>query len=170
MKGSHAQLLGDNYAARPAGAPPARRPLQCRDGRFTFLIICCIVLSAFLYSKIYGTYRSFSEPRSVLQLVSRDGVLYLEKTEETGDKKLNDSRKTAADLTPFFFQPLPINFAKAELLETINGIGPRLAEEIVRTREARGFFTGPDALRNVPGIGPKRIKQFETQISFATRP
>ena len=134
------------------------------------MIFCCIALSALLNFKIYGSDRPCSESRSALKLVSRDGVLRLGKTEGPGNKKLNDFGHTPANLTPFFFQPLPINFAEIELLETINGIGPRLAEEIVRTRDTRGFFTGPDDLRNVPGIGPKRIKQFETQFSFATRP
>lgn len=71
-----------------------------------------------------------------------------------------------ADLSPFFFQPIPVNFAGPELLATISGIGAKTAEQIVQTRETRGFFTRPQDLLAVPGIGPSRMHKFAPQFSF----
>ena len=76
--------------------------------------------------------------------------------------------KTApAAVTPFLFQPIPVNFADAELLATIPGIGPELSAQIVKTRDNKGFFTQPEDLLAVPGIGRSRMNQFASQFSFA---
>lgn len=72
-----------------------------------------------------------------------------------------------AAVTPFLFQPIPINFADAELLATIPGIGPELSAQIVKTRDNKGFFTQPEDLLAVPGIGRSRMNQFAPQFSFA---
>lgn len=74
------------------------------------------------------------------------------------------------ELAIFFFHPIPVNFADAALLETINGIGPRLASELVRTRMARGKFHSADELAMVPGIGPKRASRLAEKLSFQTEP
>lgn len=71
------------------------------------------------------------------------------------------------DLAPFFFLPIPINRADARLLETVDGIGPHLASEIVRVRQDGIAFRSGEDLLQVPGIGPKRVRQLEPQFSFA---
>jgi len=71
------------------------------------------------------------------------------------------------DLAPFFFHPIPINRADARLLETVDGIGPHLASEIVRVRQDGVVFRSGEDLLQVPGIGPKRARQFKPQFSFA---
>ena len=71
-----------------------------------------------------------------------------------------------ADLTPFFFAPLPINEADQKLLETISGIGPHLSAEIIKTRKQRGAFRHPEDLLNIPGIGEKRMLKFADQFSY----
>lgn len=78
-----------------------------------------------------------------------------------------NSSSFPAPVTPFLFLPIPINFADAELLATISGIGPKLADKIVQTRETKGLFTKPHDLLAVPGIGPSRMKTFGSQFSFA---
>ena len=72
-----------------------------------------------------------------------------------------------AAVTPFFFQPVPVNFADSELLSTISGIGPGLSAQIVKTRDSKGFFTKPEDLLAVPGIGRSRMDQFAPQFSFS---
>jgi competence ComEA-like helix-hairpin-helix protein len=72
-----------------------------------------------------------------------------------------------AALTPFLFQPIPVNFADQELLATISGIGPKLAAQIVKTRDSKGFFAKPEDLLAVPGVGRSRMHQFAPQFSFA---
>jgi hypothetical protein len=76
-------------------------------------------------------------------------------------------KSAPAAVTPFLFQSIPINFADTELLATISGIGPELSAQIVKTRSNKGFFTQPEDLLAVPGIGRSRMQQFAPQFSFA---
>lgn len=145
--------------------------MRSGDKRYTTLLICSITLLAVLLCKLYGNGSPLRMDHSpVLQLASRDGVLFLLDIQEAESNLRQETWEISPDLSPLFFQPLPINFASVELLQTINGIGPKMAKEIVKVRDAKGFFTSVSALRDVPGIGPKRLKQFSTQLSFATRP
>jgi len=73
-----------------------------------------------------------------------------------------------AALTPFFFQPIPINSADCELLSTVKGIGPKLAQQIIDTRTANGPFKTASDLLTVPGVGPTRMGQFAPYFSFQT--
>jgi comEA protein len=60
-------------------------------------------------------------------------------------------------------QKIDINSATKDDLEALPGIGPSLAERIVRYRTAHGRFKSLDELDNVSGIGPKtveRLKEF----------
>lgn len=53
--------------------------------------------------------------------------------------------------------PININTATAPQLETLDGVGPVLAQRIVAYREQNGLFTTVDDLDGVSGIGPKRL-------------
>ena len=53
--------------------------------------------------------------------------------------------------------PVNINLATPAELETLDGIGPVLAQRIVSYREERGAFESVDELDSVSGIGPKRL-------------
>jgi len=70
-------------------------------------------------------------------------------------------------LTPFFFQPIPINRADTDLLMTVNGIGPGLAESIVSHRQQFGPFLKIGDLQNLRGIGPARLDKFATAFTFS---
>ncbi len=52
-----------------------------------------------------------------------------------------------------------LNTASPALLRYISGIGPKLAETIVAYRDSHGAFEGREALRRVPGLGPKTFEQ-----------
>jgi competence ComEA-like helix-hairpin-helix protein len=54
-------------------------------------------------------------------------------------------------------RPLDINRASAAELARLPGVGPSLAQRIVQERERRGRFESPDALREVMGVGPKKL-------------
>ena len=54
--------------------------------------------------------------------------------------------------------PININTATAELLETLPGIGPVLALNIIDYRDANGPFTTIGQLMEVSGIGEKRME------------
>ncbi len=57
-----------------------------------------------------------------------------------------------------------INQATAEELQTLPGIGPKMAQHILDEREKRPFKSADD-LRRVPGLGPKRLEQLRPYIT-----
>ncbi|MFZ5648270.1 MAG: helix-hairpin-helix domain-containing protein [Bacillota bacterium] len=58
-----------------------------------------------------------------------------------------------------------INRAGAGDLESLPGVGPALAQRIIRHRETRGLFTSEEDVKNVPGIGEKLYEQIKDSIS-----
>ena len=70
------------------------------------------------------------------------------------------------NLTPFFFEKLPINEADKEALMTIKGIGPKLAENILLHRLEYGPFKRSVDLLKISGVGPKRALYFEKMFDF----
>ena len=59
-----------------------------------------------------------------------------------------------------------INSATVAELDRLPGIGPALAEEIIRHREVHGLFHSLDDLLDVSGIGPAKIEKISDLISF----
>ncbi len=60
-----------------------------------------------------------------------------------------------------FEQRIDINTASAPLLQTLPGIGPRLAQRIVESRSSEGPFPSIEDLQRVPGIGPRTVARLE---------
>jgi len=66
--------------------------------------------------------------------------------------------------TTYAPEVLDLNRASlAELME-LPGIGPLLAERIVRYRLVHGPFRSLDELLNVPGIGPRTLEQLRAYV------
>jgi competence ComEA-like helix-hairpin-helix protein len=65
---------------------------------------------------------------------------------------------------------LDINRADADALQTLPGIGPALARQIVAYRAAHGPFRESGDLLRVPGIGAKRYAGLQEQIRIAEGP
>lgn len=57
-----------------------------------------------------------------------------------------------------------LNRATADELEGLPGVGPALAERIVRWRAAHGRFASVDALAGVPGIGPATVERLRPRV------
>jgi len=53
--------------------------------------------------------------------------------------------------------PLNLNTATLEQLDTLDGVGPGIAQRILDYREQHGGFTRVEELGEVPGIGAKRL-------------
>ena len=59
-----------------------------------------------------------------------------------------------------------VNRANASELESIRGIGPMLAERIVKHREANGRFERLEDLIQVPGIGKAKFEKIKSKITL----
>ena len=67
-----------------------------------------------------------------------------------------------------FAGPVNINTADAATLATeLTGVGPALAEAIVKDRAEHGKFDSPDALTRVKGIGQKIVEKNRANILIA---
>jgi competence protein ComEA len=61
-------------------------------------------------------------------------------------------------------RPVSLATATAEDLDSLDGIGPTLAQRIVQYRQAHGGFHSVDELRQVDGIGDKRFQQLKKAL------
>jgi len=72
----------------------------------------------------------------------------------------------SAEMRPFVFLPVELNSADSTLLETIPGIGPRLAERIIDLRNQRKKFRDMNELLAVEGIGPQKFAAIKKYCSL----
>lgn len=61
--------------------------------------------------------------------------------------------------------PVNVNTADASLLDTIPGIGPSIAQAIIRYRTENGPFGSVDDLLEVTGIGPKTLSKIAPYVT-----
>ena len=60
--------------------------------------------------------------------------------------------------------PISLSSATVEQLDTLDGIGPTLAQRIVQDRDAHGGFRSVEELRQVEGIGDKRFDALKAAV------
>ncbi|ASU83060.1 DNA-binding protein [Nocardiopsis gilva YIM 90087] len=65
--------------------------------------------------------------------------------------------------------PLDLNTASSEQLQTLPGIGPVLADRIVRFRDTNGGFGSVEQLREVSGIGERRFADLRERVRVGAR-
>lgn len=63
------------------------------------------------------------------------------------------------------FSSVNINKANSAQLQTLNGIGPAKAAEIIKYRKSHHGFKSIGELVNVKGIGPKTVQKLKPQIT-----
>jgi competence protein ComEA len=63
-------------------------------------------------------------------------------------------------------QPVSLNTATAEQLDTLDGVGPATAQKILDWRSQHGGFRSIDDLGEVPGIGPKKLAALRTKVQL----
>jgi competence protein ComEA len=73
---------------------------------------------------------------------------------------------TGGDASSAAGGPLSINSAGVEELDSLPGIGPAIAQDIVTYREANGPFASVDELTEVPGIGPSKLEQLRPLVTL----
>jgi hypothetical protein len=64
-------------------------------------------------------------------------------------------------------RPLDLNAATVEQLARLPGVGPGLARRIVEERQRRGRFEGPEGLRSVLGLGPRKLAALRELVTAA---
>lgn len=69
-------------------------------------------------------------------------------------------------LVSLLFSAVNVNKANIAQLQTLSGIGPAKAQEIIKYRKSHGGFKTVDELVNVSGIGPKTVTKLRTQVSI----
>ncbi|MEJ7785066.1 MAG: helix-hairpin-helix domain-containing protein [Solirubrobacteraceae bacterium] len=61
--------------------------------------------------------------------------------------------------------PVNLNSATAEELQTLDGVGPATAADILEYRTQQGGFRSVDDLDQVPGIGPKTMEALRDRVT-----
>jgi len=61
-------------------------------------------------------------------------------------------------------QPVNLNTANSEQLQTVPGIGPATADKILQMRKSYGAFKSVDDLLAIRGLGPKRLEKMRKYI------
>ena len=61
-------------------------------------------------------------------------------------------------------QPVNLNTATLEQLDTLDGVGPTTAQKIIDFRTAHGGFGSVDELDQIPGIGEKKLAALREQV------
>ena len=62
-------------------------------------------------------------------------------------------------------EKIDLNTATAAQLETLDGIGPKLAQRIIEDREANGPFASVEELDRVSGIGPATVENLRDFVT-----
>ncbi|MEC4804923.1 MAG: DUF655 domain-containing protein [Jaaginema sp. PMC 1079.18] len=73
--------------------------------------------------------------------------------------------EVATPTTPNPSQVINVNTATQAQLETLPGVGPKLAQSIITTRQQQPF-TSLEDLQRVPGIGPKLSQSLRDRVSW----
>src|SRR5215467_9357999 len=61
-------------------------------------------------------------------------------------------------------QPVNLNTATLEQLDTLDGVGPTTAQKIIDFRTEHGGFGSVDELDQIPGIGEKKLAALRDQV------
>ena len=105
---------------------------------------------------------AFVYPEDLRNIDGIGAALQTKIIDSLDDESTNPPIAPAAETTTVPRATLPpdsiLNTGDAAALDALPGIGPVLSERIVTYREEHGAFVYPEDLRNVKGIGEKRLQ------------
>ena len=123
-----------------------------RDGRFSIVILIgWFVLFVIVFDRVHLDNTSLDTSSQQLEM-SRE--------------LLHNVESNSHNLEIFSFGKIPVNTATVDLLTTVRGIGPKLANTIVQYRKNHGPLSGAGDLIKIKGIGRKRADQFALIFDF----
>lgn len=102
--------------------------------------------------------RRLQDPLAELVKIDPKAVGVGQYQHDVSPKKLDESLQVVVE-SAVNDVGVDVNTASAPLLEYISGITPRVAENIVKHREADGKFNNREELKDVPRLGPKTYEQ-----------
>ena len=91
-------------------------------------------------------------------------VLVPERAAHAGGGSAAGAAGAAAAVGPD--QPINLNTATLEQLDTLSGIGPTTAQKILDFREERGGFSSVEELGEIPGIGDVRLASLREEVTL----
>lgn len=141
------------------------------DGRLTIILffLCSLLLFDITHGNDFSFFKRKKQSRSCEQLrFVHPDKLVVDNCFDLG--RVEENEFVPARYTPLLFAAMPINNASRDMLMTIKGIGPAMAEDIIAYRHQFGPFTNNMDLINLHGIGPKRAAGFATVFTFAEAP
>jgi competence protein ComEA len=163
-----------------AGAPPARAPaIEVQDGSQAGGRVVVHVAGAVRQPGVYKLRASARVDDAVAEAGGPTrradlGGLNLAATVEDGRQVLVPERARAGApgaaattaAAPAEGQPLNLNTATLEQLDTLSGIGPTTAQKILEFRDERGGFGSVEELGEIPGIGDKRLATLREEVTL----
>ena len=167
---------GDEAPAAPGQGPPA---IEVQDGADAGGRVVVHVAGAVRQPGVYKLPANARVDDAVTEAGGPTrradlGGLNLAATVEDGRQVLVPERAragapapaSAAASTPAEGQPINLNTATLEQLDTLSGIGPTTAQKILDFREERGGFGSIEELGEIPGIGDKRLATLREEVTL----
>ena len=96
------------------------------------------------------------------------GIFPLKQAEPQAYSSREDG-KASGDPIPHLAEDSVPNTGDIEKLTALPGIGPSIAEAVIREREENGNFIYPEDLKVVNGIGEKKLEQIKPLLTADCR-
>lgn len=136
---------------------------QQGDGRLTIvlMLVFLLLLRSLIHNYCVNDNESLNQTNRSL-CVTDEKRLYLGQDDDIN----RNPESMPISFFPFLFRPVPINSAEKELLMTIKGIGPAMADSIIAHRNRFGPILNTADLQKIPGIGEKRATTLAAELVF----
>jgi len=104
---------------------------------------------------------------NLAQVVADGQRIYIPSQEEiSGGNSLFFTGDYSSDYNSSENKTININTANSKELESLPGIGPVIAQNIIEYRNKNGSFTTKEELKNVTGIGEKKYEEISQFVSI----
>lgn len=138
------------------------------DGR---IVVILLLACSFVILNLFSTFHPKKNGQRTVTKLSYSKTKWLHSEEIACEIEPYSVDMTLPNnLRPMFFLPISVNSAHRELLLTIKGVGPNMADNIIAFRELNGPFRNAKDLMRLNRVGASRAKYFETILTFDEAP